>query len=191
VSSVAETLALWRSLVKNPRFLIVYGEKFASGYSDKGLGYAIDVDNLPTFTDEELARAVESGKSIAIPTGRLSDNIVDIEFDPCETLGSEIAAKKWLAENLSRLESLQTIVLRSPRFGFHVLARSRSDSLDLSAVTDWLLILAEDSPRIDGELAIRPDVIHFNGSPRPHYVILPSDGNGREYLTKCRSVRTI
>jgi len=186
--SVEETLAFWRSLIPNVRFLVVNGEKFAWGYSDKGLGYAIDVRNLPVFTDEKLVAAVVSGKSIAIPTGRLSDNLIDVEFDIYETLGSEVAAKAWLSDNLLKLEGLQTILIRSPQFGFHVLGFLRSDSFDLSAITDWLLILAEDSPRVDGELAIRPDIIHFNGSPRTHYVILTNYNNCREYLTSCRTI---
>jgi len=184
VPSSVETLALWRSLVRNPRFLIVNGEGFPWGFNVKGLGYDIDVRNLPVFTDEELVQAVASKRDIAIPTGKLSDNLFDAEFDIYRTLGSQGAAQKWFAENLWRLEKLGTVIVRSPQYGFHVLGFSRSDSLDLNAITDWLWVVEEDN-------RVFPDVIHFTSRNRPHYVILPNDNNGREYLTSCRTIRKI
>lgn len=185
--SVNETLTACRSNVKNPRFLIVNGEMFPWGCNAKGLGYCCDVNNMPFFTDDEIIAAVSAGKSFAIPTGKLSDGLFDAEFDPWRTLGSVDAAKEWLRENLWRLEKLDTIVLRSPQFGFHVLGFA-SFVYQNSTIDDWLWTLQADSPMVEGEPAIRPDAIHFDSKQRPHYAILPPSP-GREWLTKCRTIK--
>src|SRR6266480_7344770 len=100
-------------MIRNPRYLVLNGDQF----SPKAKGYVVTNEHIPVLAEEALQTAVNNDKIIAL---NLSENLGYIEFDPCETLGSEDVAKTWLAENMWRLERLQTIVVRSRRFGFHV-----------------------------------------------------------------------
>jgi hypothetical protein len=179
--SVSDTLAVVRRNIPNVKFLIVKGEPRQSGWSAKALGYEVDDKNFPVFADEEIIAA--KNQAVAVPTGERSDWLFDIEFDIYEILGSQAAADIWLAENLWRLERLGSIVVKSPRSGFHVWGFASSDVLDMEAVTDWLWIIEED-PRI------RPDTIHFLSVNASDYCILPGSP-GYEFIGSCRKIRRL
>jgi hypothetical protein len=179
--SVVETLAVVRENIPNAKFLIVKGEPRLSGWSSKALGYAVEDSNFPTFSDEEIIAAVAKKQAVAVPTGEHSNWLADVEFDIYEILGSQAAADAWLAENLWRLESLGSIVVKSPRSGFHVWFFASSDTLDMETITDWLWIIEED-PRI------RPDTIHFLSVNASDYCLLPPSP-GYSFLGKCRTVK--
>src|SRR3989442_12912333 len=101
--SIVESLRLFRSLIRNPRFFVIAGEMFSNGWSAKGVGYPLHVSAMPSFSDAELIQAVDNGKSIGLPTGRLSDGLFDFEYDLYreDALGSEANAKAWIVENVS------------------------------------------------------------------------------------------
>jgi len=184
--SVVETLSLIRSLVANPRFLILKGEQRRSGWCSKALGYEIENNNYPVVSDDEFVAAVAAGQSFAVETGK-PNNLFDVEFDiyVSESLGSEIAAQQWLAENLWRLERLETIVVESPRHGFHVWGIASSGVLDPRGKTlaDWLWAVEED-------MRIKPNTIHFQSVNGSDYAILPPSPN-YHWLTKCRTIRRL
>ena len=186
--SVVETLALIRSLLPNPRFLILKGEQRRTGWNAKALGYEIE-NNYPVFTDDELVAAVAAGQLIAVETGK-PNGLFDVEFDPYEALGS-VGAEEWIAENISRLEGLVTIVVKSPRSGFHVWGLASSEAIDLDTLTDWLWKIQEDpSLGIGEEPRIKPDTIHFQSVNGSDYCILPPSP-GYKFLGKNRSIREL
>ncbi len=184
-SEVSETLALLRERFKNPRVLVVRGEQRLSGFNCKALGYKVAEEDFPTFTDEEIIAAVAKNQGFAIPTGAKSDWLVVFEYDPCnsDSLGSEVEAQKWLAENLWRLEELETTIVESPRHGFHVWAIMNSGVFNPfdSRIDDWLAVVEED-PRI------KPDTIHFKSVRGSDYEILPPSA-GYRWISKSKLKR--
>src|SRR2546428_1521712 len=147
--STVEPLKLFRSQLRNPRFFVVDGDEFSA----KGVSYPLNVSAMPPFTEAELAEAEETGNSVAVPTGRLSESnelpgrfLGDYEYDlySKDALGSEANAAAWIAENTSLLESLGTIVLKSPRNGIHVLFFA-SFVYRNRAIDDWLFAIEEDA----------------------------------------------
>ena len=166
--SVAETLQFCRSVVKNPRVFVCNGDQ----WSPKAKGYTVVNEQIPPFTEEELTVGVDKGKLIAL---NLSENLGYIEFDPCETLGSIAAAEKWVAENMWRLERLQTTVVKSPRSGLHIWFVVSSGILDFSVLTRWLEVVEESG--------IPPDVLHFRSVNASDYAILPPS-RGYSWITR-------
>jgi hypothetical protein len=164
---------------------VIEGEIFPSGWNAKGVGHPLHVNSMPSCSDAESIQAVNDGKSIGLPTGRLSDGLFDYEYDLYteSSLGSEVYASAWIAENTSKLESLRSIILKSPRNGIHVLGFANSVYRN-RAIDDWLFTIEEDT-------RIFTDVIHFDSPNKPHYIILPDGHNGREFVGKVRTIRRL